>query len=105
MLFARRAQDSYVVEGELSENTLIRPAVFLGTFITEANGSLGPIECPSRMASTPGHYNVIALLPEDNTFAKGSLYVLKPGTKCVVMDVDGTLTVRHLLTHSQLFFN
>jgi hypothetical protein len=45
------------------------------------------------MATTPGHYDIVALLPEDNTFARGSLFVLKPGTKCVLFDMDGTITV------------
>jgi phosphatidate phosphatase PAH1 len=45
------------------------------------------------MATNPGHYDIVSLLPGDNTFARGSLYVLKPGTKLVLFDVDGTITV------------
>lgn len=37
---------------------------------------------------------VLALLPQDNTFARGSLYILKPKTKCILFDLDGTITVR-----------
>lgn len=40
-----------------------------------------------------GHYEVIAMLPDDFSSAKGSLFVLQPGTKAVVFDLDGTITV------------
>ena len=45
------------------------------------------------MAVNPCHYDVVALLPEDNTFARGSIYILAPGTKLVLFDMDGTITV------------
>jgi hypothetical protein len=45
------------------------------------------------MATAAGHYDIVALLPEDNTFARGSLFILKPGTQCVLFDMDGTITV------------
>lgn len=32
---------------------------------------------------------MVALLPEDHTYAKGSLFILEPGTKCIVFDMDG----------------
>lgn len=44
---------------------------------------------PPRVASVPGHYSIVGLLPEDHTFCKGSLFILAPGTQCVVFDVDG----------------
>ena len=56
-------------------------------------GKLGPVELPIGIVSHPGHYDIVALLPEDNTFARGSLYLLRPGTKCVLFDMDGTITV------------
>ena len=40
-----------------------------------------------------GHYEVIAMLPDDYTSAKGSLFILQPGTRAVVFDLDGTITV------------
>ena len=36
-----------------------------------------------------GHYEFVSLLPDDYTSAKGSLFILKPGTKAVVFDMDG----------------
>lgn len=48
---------------------------------------------PEKIATTPGHYDIFALLPEDNTFARGSLYILRPGAKLVLFDMDGTITV------------
>lgn len=39
-----------------------------------------------------GHYHVLALLPEDNTYGRGSLFVLEKGTQFVVFDLDGTIT-------------
>ena len=92
LLFARRAQDSYV-EGQ-KVGVVDRPGIYLGMHQTDGTGALGPIEVPPDISTVPGHYNVTALLPQDNTFAKGSLYILAPGTQCVVMDMDGTLTVR-----------
>ena len=44
---------------------------------------------PPRIAQQPGHYSVVGLLPEDHTFSKGMLFLLEPGTKCVIFDVDG----------------
>ena len=60
---------------------------------TQHAGRLGPIPLPEEIATTSGHYDVLALLPEDNTFARGSLFMLAPGTKCVLFDMDGTITV------------
>lgn len=68
--------------------------MFLGQFTTDSNGTLGPVHVPESMSTTPGHYNVLALLPQDNTFARGSLFILEPKTKCVLFDLDGTVTVR-----------
>lgn len=44
---------------------------------------------PANIWATAGHYSVIGLLPDDHTYAKGSLFIIKPGTKAVVFDVDG----------------
>jgi hypothetical protein len=52
-------------------------------------GKLANVPVPPRIAATPGHYSMVGLLPEDHTFAKGSLFILAPRTKCVVFDVDG----------------
>lgn len=68
--------------------------MFLGQFTTDSNGTLGPVPVPESVATTAGHYNVLALLPQDNTFARGSLYILEPKTKVVLFDLDGTVTVR-----------
>ncbi|GAB4820517.1 hypothetical protein N2152v2_007563 [Parachlorella kessleri] len=66
---------------------------FLGTHKTRKNGDLGPITLPPTICKTPGHYEFVSLLPDDYTSAKGSLFILKPGTKAVVFDMDGTITV------------
>ena len=52
-------------------------------------GRLRHVPIPSNIWATPGHYSVIGLLPDDHTYAKGSLFIIKPGTKAVVFDVDG----------------
>ncbi len=52
-------------------------------------GQLNGIPLPDEVLRTPGHYSVVALLPEDHTYAKGSLFILAPGTKCIVFDMDG----------------
>lgn len=52
-------------------------------------GKLMSVPVPPRVASVPGHYSIVGLLPEDHTFCKGSLFILTPGTQCVVFDVDG----------------
>lgn len=40
----------------------------------------------------PELYNVRVAVPTDNSSGMGNLFVLKPGTPCVVFDCDGTLT-------------
>lgn len=67
--------------------------MFLGKYLTDHRGNLPDVPLPKSLAGVCGHYNVTALLPEDNTFGKGSLYLLPPETKCVVFDLDGTITV------------
>ena len=52
-------------------------------------GVLKSIPVPPEILAVPGHYSVVGLLPDDHTFAKGSLFVLAPGTQGVVFDVDG----------------
>ena len=54
-------------------------------------GRLKHVPIPAKIWATPGHYSVIGLLPDDHTYAKGSLFIIKPGTKAVVFDVDGDL--------------
>ena len=66
-----------------------------------AQGRLEGVPVPPRIAQQPGHYSVVGLLPEDHTFSKGMLFLLEPGTKCVIFDVDGgprrLLPAEHLL--------
>ena len=57
------------------------------------------------MATNSGHYDIVALLPEDNTFARGSLYVLTPGTQIVLFDMDGTITVGDAQVVAQFALN
>ena len=52
-------------------------------------GVLKNIPVPPDVLSIPGHYSVVGLLPDDHTYAKGSLFILKPGTQGVVFDMDG----------------
>lgn len=52
-------------------------------------GKLDSVPVPPRIAQQPGHYSIVGLLPEDHTFSKGMLFLLQPGTKCVIFDVDG----------------
>lgn len=52
-------------------------------------GKLNSIAVPQKIADTLGHYSIVGLLPEDHTFSKGSLFLLAPGTKCVIFDLDG----------------
>ena len=52
-------------------------------------GVLNRIPVPPEILAVPGHYSVVGLLPDDHTFAKGSLFILTPGTQGVVFDVDG----------------
>lgn len=54
-------------------------------------GRLKHVPIPDNIWSAPGHYSVIGLLPDDHTYAKGSLFIIKPGTKAVVFDVDGVV--------------
>lgn len=65
-------------------------------FVVVWQGRLVGVPVPGNVWTTPGHYNVVGLLPEDNTFAKGSLFILERGSKCVVFDMDGTLVASHL---------
>jgi hypothetical protein len=54
-----------------------------------AQGKLNSVPIPPRIAQQPGHWSIVGLLPEDHTFSKGMLFLLQPGTKCVIFDVDG----------------
>ena len=45
------------------------------------------IPVPAEILAVPGHYSVVGLLPDDHTFAKGSLFILKPGTQAIVFDM------------------
>ncbi|KDD74816.1 hypothetical protein H632_c1055p0, partial [Helicosporidium sp. ATCC 50920] len=82
-VFARRACDA---------STPTPSPMYLGRHLTHRNGKLGPLALPPSLARTPGHYEVLGVLPDDYTFAKGSLYILRPGTRAVVVDMDGTIT-------------
>ena len=52
-------------------------------------GQLRGVPVPDNVWNTPGHYNIIGLLPEDNTYAKGSMYILEPASISVVLCVTG----------------
>lgn len=56
-------------------------------------GQMNGIPVPKSAWATPGHYSVVAFLPEDHTYAKGSLFILAPGTKCIVFDMDGECAI------------
>ncbi|CAL8467040.1 g6576 [Coccomyxa elongata] len=84
-LFANKAQDQEALTAATVQ--------FLGVFKTDKRGKLNSIAVPQKIADTPGHYSIVGLLPEDHTFSKGSLFILAPGTKCVIFDLDGTITV------------
>lgn len=45
------------------------PCAFLGQHRTDSNGTLGPVYLQESIVTQPGHHNVLALLPEDNTCA------------------------------------
>ena len=65
--------------------------VYMGEHRTSKHGRLvRPV--PRSMECVPGLYHVMALLPDDNTFGHGSLFLLEKGTKCVIFDLDGTIT-------------
>eukprot|EP01025_Chloroclados_australasicus_P011072 TRINITY_DN147_c1_g1_i3.p1 TRINITY_DN147_c1_g1~~TRINITY_DN147_c1_g1_i3.p1 ORF type:complete len:802 (+),score=62.20 TRINITY_DN147_c1_g1_i3:219-2624(+) len=66
---------------------------FLGNYRTDNRGLLTEVPLPDQILQKASHYNIMAFLPEDNTFAKGSLFMLQPNTPCVVFDLDGTITV------------
>ncbi|CAD7701424.1 unnamed protein product [Ostreobium quekettii] len=65
--------------------------VYLGCKETSRSGRLH-VELPEKFLYSPGHYLVLGLLPDDNTFGRGSMFMLEPGTQCVVFDLDGTVT-------------
>ena len=50
-------------------------------------GQLRGVPVPDNVWTTPGHYNIVGLLPEDNTYAKGSMYILEPVRISVVLCV------------------
>ena len=84
-LFARRVDNSST-RGYSGLST-----IYMGEHRTSKHGRLvHPV--PRSMECVPGHYNVMAMLPDDNTFGHGSLFLLEKGTKCVVFDLDGTIT-------------
>eukprot|EP01026_Neomeris_dumetosa_P070933 TRINITY_DN712_c0_g1_i2.p1 TRINITY_DN712_c0_g1~~TRINITY_DN712_c0_g1_i2.p1 ORF type:complete len:599 (-),score=58.43 TRINITY_DN712_c0_g1_i2:1196-2992(-) len=89
---ARQRQVSIIASGAPNCD-FADTAHFLGNYKTDNKGLLEEVSLPESIYGTPGHYNVTAFLPEDNTFAKGSLFMLKRGTPCIVFDLDGTITV------------
>ena len=44
---------------------------------------------PDNVWNTPGHYNIVGLLPEDNTYAKGSMYILEPASMSPELRITG----------------
>jgi len=84
-LFINKAQDQMKLHDAMVQ--------FLGVYKTNKKGQLNGIPLPDEVLRTPGHYSVVALLPEDHTYSKGSLFILRPDTPCVVFDLDGTITV------------
>eukprot|EP00658_Telonema_sp_P-2_P025527 TRINITY_DN20285_c0_g1_i4.p1 TRINITY_DN20285_c0_g1~~TRINITY_DN20285_c0_g1_i4.p1 ORF type:complete len:294 (+),score=67.10 TRINITY_DN20285_c0_g1_i4:189-1070(+) len=47
---------------------------------------------PAETVGRPDLYQVRLINPRDLTTGMGALFLLRPGTKCVVFDCDGTLT-------------
>lgn len=84
-LFARRVDNS--AEPGYSGLTTI----YMGEHKTSKRGRLQH-PMPKSVSPVPGLYNVLAMLPDDNTFGHGSIFLLEKGTKCVVFDLDGTIT-------------
>eukprot|EP00210_Caulerpa_lentillifera_P003087 g2949.t1 len=68
----------------------VRP-IYIGSHQTSKHGRV-EVPVPNHVAPIAGLYHVMALLPDDNTFGHGTLYLLEKGTKCVVFDLDGTIT-------------
>ncbi|EIE27022.1 hypothetical protein COCSUDRAFT_83581 [Coccomyxa subellipsoidea C-169] len=79
-LFANKAQDQEALTAATVQ--------FMGVFKSDKRGKLNSVPVPLKIANTPGHYSIVGLLPEDHTFSKGSLFILAPGTKCVIFDLD-----------------
>ncbi|KAL6779212.1 hypothetical protein ACKKBF_B18325 [Auxenochlorella protothecoides x Auxenochlorella symbiontica] len=88
----RRTVFMFMRKGHWAEHPVMAPA-FLGTHRTSGGGRLGPLPVTQSVASTPGHYEFVGLLPDDYSYAKGSMFMLEPGTRAVVFDLDGTITV------------
>jgi hypothetical protein len=62
---------------------------FLGTYLTNSDGK---IHVPVGVRGT-GHFLVHMVVTGDLTTATGYLTVIEPGTKAVLFDIDGTLTL------------
>lgn len=85
-LFARKVDNS--VESGIAG---VSNVSYMGEHRTSKRGRLH-YPMPHSIVCVPGLYNVLALLPDDNTFGHGSVFLLEKGTKCVVFDLDGTIT-------------
>lgn len=57
------------------------------------------------MVDDAGHYHILGLLPDDNTYGRGSMFILEKGTKCVVFDLDGTMTTSDVHVVTQYFLD
>jgi len=83
-IFAKRGDNA-------SDGTLGVSASYLGAHATNKKGKLiRPL--PNSILRSPGIYNILAILPDDNTWGSGNMFLLEKGTKCIVFDLDGTIT-------------
>eukprot|EP00803_Ostreobium_quekettii_P011294 evm.model.scf_1770.2 EVM.evm.TU.scf_1770.2 scf_1770:2991-11514(-) len=88
---SKRGVHIFMRRAEHAVDTTTPKPVYLGCRETNRAGRLR-FDLPDRFLYTPGHYQVLALLPDDNTYGRGSMFMLEPGTQCVVFDLDGTIT-------------
>ncbi|GMH39222.1 hypothetical protein BSKO_07120 [Bryopsis sp. KO-2023] len=95
-IFIRRAENSVDIGTP-------KPT-YAGAHTTNKQGSL-IVPAPKRFTYSPGHYHILGLLPDDNTFGRGSIFMLERGTKCVVFDLDGTITTSDVHVVTQVFLD
>lgn len=65
---------------------------FLGTYRTDYDGKIR-VSTGGRVA---GHYKIHMNVIGDSSFAEGYLTIVKPGTKAILFDIDGTLTTNDM---------
>ena len=63
----------------------------IGRALTDSDGRID-IAVPRKYVSGPGAYPYQLVVRGDLSRASGTLYVLRPDTRVVIFDVDGTLT-------------